>query len=199
MNSARIAQEELQEEYPDRKIYVVDSFAASSGHGLLVDKAANLKKEGMGIDELRDWVEENKLNVHHWFYSTDLTFFIKGGRVSKGAGLVGNMLGICPLLNVDFEGRLIPREKIRGKKKVMLRTLELMKEHAQDGLDYSGKCFISHSDMEAGAEALAAMIEEAFPNLDGKVEIYPIGPTIGCHTGPGTIALFFWGDKREAE
>ena len=119
--------------------------------------------------------------------------------MSKGAGLVGNMLGICPLLNVDYEGHLIPREKIRGKKKVMNRTLEMMLEHAAGGKDYSGKCFISHSDMEAGAEALAAMIKDTFPNLEGDVEIYPIGPTIGCHTGPGTIALFFWGDKREEE
>ncbi len=199
INSARLAQEELQEEYPDRKIYIIDSLAASAGHGLLVAKAASLKKEGMSIDDLFDWIEEHKLEVHHWFYSTDLTFFIKGGRVSKGAGLVGNMLGICPLLNVDWEGHLIPREKIRGKKKVMARTLQMMKDHAQDGTNYSGKCFISHSDMQEGAETLASMIEEAFPNLDGKVEIYPIGPTIGCHTGPGTIALFFWGDKREEE
>ena len=151
----------------------------------------------MGIDELYRWAEENKLKLHHWFFSTDLTFFIKGGRVSKTAGFIGSVMNICPLLNVDFEGKLIPREKIRTKKKVIARIVEQMEINAQDGLDYSGKCFLSHSLCREDADAVAALVEEKFKKLNGKVEIFPIGATIGSHTGPGTVALFFWGNKRE--
>lgn len=196
-NSACVARDELKERYPDRKIYVVDSLAASSGYGLLMETLADLRDSGMGIDELYRWAEENKLKLHHWFFSTDLTFFIKGGRVSKTAGFIGSVMNICPLLNVDFEGKLIPREKIRTKKKVIARTVEQMEINAQDGLDYSGKCFLSHSLCREDADAVAALVEEKFKKLNGKVEIFPIGATIGSHTGPGTVALFFWGNKRE--
>ena len=109
MNSALIARDMLTEKYPDRKIYIADSLAASSGFGLLMDRLADLRDEGMGIDDLYEWTLANRLRLHHWFFSTDLTFFIKGGRVSKTAGFVGGMLNICPLLNVDYLGRLIPR------------------------------------------------------------------------------------------
>lgn len=196
-NSAMIAKSELEEMYPDRKIYVIDSLAASSGFGLLVDKAADLRDEGMSIDELNAWVEANKRKLHHWFFSSDLTFFVKGGRVSKTAGFVGGILNICPLLNVDFEGKLIPREKIRTKKKVIKAIVEKMEEFAENGLDYADKCFISNSACLEDAAAVAALIEEKFPKLKGKVLINSIGTTIGSHTGPGTVALFFWGKERE--
>ena len=195
-NSACLAKTELEMKYPDRKIYVIDSLAAASGFGLLVDTVADKRDEGYSIDELYRWVEENKLNLNLWFFSSDLTYFIKGGRVSKTSGFIGTVLGICPLLNVDFEGHLIAREKIRTKKKVIKRIAEVMFERAQDGEDYSGKCFISHSLCEDDAKEVAALIEEHFPKLNGKVEIFPIGATIGSHTGPGTVALFFWGEKR---
>lgn len=195
-NSAMIAKDSLMEKYPDRKIYVVDSLAAASGFGLLMDKLADLRDSGMGIDEIYTWVEEHKLELNHWFFSSDLTFFIKGGRVSKTSGFIGSVLSVCPLLNVDFEGHLIPREKIRTKKKVIQRIVEQMEENAQDGLNYSGKCFLSHSACKEDADAVARLIEERFLKLNGKVEIFPIGATIGSHTGPGTVALFFWGNKR---
>ncbi len=196
INSAMIAKAELEEEYPDRKIYIVDSLAASSGFGLLMDKLADLRDQGMGLEEIYAWVEANKLMMHHWFFSSDLTFFVKGGRVSKTSGFVGTMLNICPLLNVDYQGRLIPRYKIRTKKKVIRAIVDKMEEHAQGGLDYSGKCYISQSDCYEDARAVADLVEERFPKLDGKVEINHIGTTIGSHTGPGTVALFFWGDER---
>lgn len=195
-NSACIAANTLSEKYPDRKIYIVDSLAASSGFGLLVDTLADMRDSGMEIDELRDWAENNKKKLQHWFFSTDLTFYIKGGRVSKASGFIGTVLSICPLLNVDYEGRLIPREKIRTKKKVIERIVEQMEQNAQDGLQYSGKCFISQSACMEDARAVADLIESRFPKLDGKVQIYPIGATIGSHTGPGTVALFFWGKER---
>ncbi|MBQ8596720.1 MAG: DegV family protein [Lachnospiraceae bacterium] len=195
-NSAVIAKEELSEKYPDRKIYVVDSLTASAGYGLLMDKLADLRDEGKSIDEIHAWVEENKLQLHAWFFSTDLTFFVKGGRVSKTSGFVGTLLNICPLLNVSFEGKLIPREKIRTKKKVIQAIVKKMEEHVKDGYDYTGKCYITQSDCFEDARAVADLIEEKFPKLNGKVVINYIGTTIGSHTGPGTVALFFWGDKR---
>ena len=196
-NSAMIAREELMEKYPDRKIYIVDSLAASSGYGLLMDKLADLRDEGMDIDSLYSWAEENKLKLHHWFFSSDLTFFVKGGRISKTAGFVGSVMDICPLLNVDYQGKLIPRFKIRTKKKVIQAIANKMEEFAQNGLEYSGKCYISQSDCPEDAKAVANLVEERFPNLNGKVEINDIGTTIGSHTGPGTVALFFWGSERK--
>ena len=196
INSALAAKQELEELYPDRKIYVVDSLGASSGYGLLMDKLADLRDEGMGIDELYAWTEKNKRRLNHWFFSTDLTFYIKGGRVSRASGFIGGVLGICPLLNMDNLGRLIPRFKIRTKRKVIQAIVEKMEEYADGGLDYSGKCYISQSACREDARAVADMIEERFPKLNGKVEINYVGTTIGSHTGPGTVALFFWGRER---
>lgn len=196
VNSANIAKEELEEKYPDRKIYVVDSLGASSGYGLFMDRLADLRDEGTGIEELYKWAQENKLKLHHWFFSTDLSFYVKGGRISKTAGFVGSVLELCPLLNMDNLGRLIPRFKIRTKKKVIQAIVNKMEEYAQDGLDYSGKCYISHSHCYEDAKAVADLVEARFPKLNGRVEIYYVGTTIGSHTGPGTVALFFWGNER---
>ena len=198
INSALIAQSMLEERYPDRKIYIVDSLSAASGYGLLMDKLADLRDAGYSIDELRDWAEENKGKMHHWFFSSDLTFFIKGGRVSKTSGFVGTLLNICPLLNVNSEGKLIPRQKIRTKKKVIEAIVKQMELYAENGTDYSGKCYICHSACLEDAKAVAALVESKFPNLDGNVLINNVGTTIGSHTGPGTVALFFWGGEREA-
>ncbi len=196
-NAANVAKNELAEKYPDRKIYVVDSLAASSGYGLLMDKLADLRDEGLSIEEVRDWAEENKLRLHHWFFSTDLTFFVKGGRISKASGWFGTVLQICPLMNVDHLGRLIPREKIRTKKKVIEAIVNKMETYADGGRNYSGKCYLSHSACYEDARAVADLVEERFSHLDGKVLINSVGTTIGSHTGPGTVALFFWGKKRE--
>lgn len=196
INSALVAKANLEEEFSDRKIYIVDSLAASSGYGLLVDKLADLRDDGMSIDSLYDWVEMNKKRLNHWFFSTDLTFYIKGGRVSKTAGVVGGILGICPLLNVDNEGKLIPRMKVKGKKKVFKAIVSKMEELSDNGCDYADKVYMSHSSCIDDAKQVAAMIEEKFPNTRGKIEINDIGTTIGSHTGPGTVALFFWGQER---
>ncbi|MCR5774359.1 MAG: DegV family protein [Lachnospiraceae bacterium] len=199
VNSAQIARQDLQEKYPDRKIYVIDSLAASAGYGLLMDILADMRDEGKTIDELKDYVEENKLYIHHWFFTTDLTYLVRGGRVTKTAGFVGNLLNICPLLNVNNEGKLIPREKIRTAKKVIREAVEKMKEHALNGTDYDGKCYISHSDCMDLVDQEVALIEEAFPKLKGKIEVTYIGTTIGSHTGPGTVALFFVGKDERTE
>lgn len=197
--SACIAAQQLRSSYPARKIFVVDSLGASSGYGLLMDTLADKRDEGLSIDALAQWAEEHRLMVHHWFFSTDLTFYVRGGRVSKTAGFVGTMLHICPLLNMDYQGHLIPREKIRSKHRALQAALQKMKEHAQDGTSYTGKVFICHSACEKDAQTLAHLVSEAFPHLAEEVQIFPIGTTIGSHTGPGTISLFFWGDERTPE
>ncbi|MBQ6824704.1 MAG: DegV family protein [Clostridia bacterium] len=195
-NSARIAGENLRAEFPDRKLYIVDSLAASSGFGLIMDTLADKRDEGMDIDALYNWVESNKRKMHHWFFTTDLTFFVKGGRVSKVSGWVGTVLNICPLLNVSHEGKLIPRKKIRGKKAVIKAIVEQMEQNAEGGLDYSGKCYMCNSACYEDARTVADIIEAKFPKLKGKVVINSIGTTIGSHTGPGTVAVFFWGKER---
>ncbi len=196
VNAARSAASVLRERYPGRKIYIVDSLGASSGYGLLMDTAATLRDEGMPADELAKWLEENRLKLHHWFFSTDLTFFVRGGRISKTAAVFGGLLEICPLMNMDNLGRLIPRFKIRTKKKVILEIEKKMEQYARGGLNYDGKCFISMSDCMGDARAVADLVEARFPKLNGKVVINNIGTTIGAHTGPGTVALFFWGSER---
>ena len=196
-NAANVAKEDLEQKYPDRKIYIIDSLTASSGVGLILDKMADLRDEGYSIDELYAWVEENKLKVQTWFFTTDLTFFVKGGRISKASGWFGTVLKICPLLNVDVNGKLVPREKVRTKAKVISAIVGKMTAHADGGADYSEKCFLSNAACLDDAKAVAQLIEEKFPQTKGKIVINNIGTTIGSHTGPGTVALFFWGDKRE--
>ena len=196
INSARNAALIVQERFPERKVYIVDSLGASSGYGLLMDTAATKRDEGLSAEELAAWLEENRLKLHHWFFSTDLSSYVRGGRISRAAAVFGGLLEICPLLNMDNLGRLIPRNKIRTKKKVISEIVTRMEQHAQDGLDYSGKCYISNSACYDDAREVANLVEARFSKLNGKVEINNVGTTIGAHTGPGTVALFFWGDER---
>ncbi len=196
VQSANIAAEMAREQFPDRRIEIVDSLAAASGYGLLMDRLADLRDEGYSLDELKAWAEANRKKMHHWFFTTDLTYFVRGGRVSKVSGFVGGALNLCPLLNVSNEGKLVARKKCIGKKKVIAEIVARMVEGAEDRLDYKGKCYLCHSACYDDAKAVADLIEAKFPQLDGKPQIYDIGTTIGSHTGPGTVALFFWGDER---
>ncbi len=196
INSAYTAKDILQERFPQRRIYIVDSLGASSGYGLIMDTLAEKKAAGMDMDSLYTWLEDHKLEMHHWFFSTTLEYYIKGGRISKTAGFFGTLLGVCPLLNMDNNGKLIPRKKVRGKKRVITEIVDRMAEHAQGGLSYGGKCYISNAGCYEDARAVADLVEGRFKNLNGSVEINHVGTTIGSHTGPGTVALFFWGDRR---
>lgn len=191
-NSACIAQDMLAEEFPDRTIYIIDSLTGSVGYGLLVDTALAKQSEGMDIHTLNQWLLDNRLKLGLWLMVSDLTYLVRGGRVSKASGAIGNLLNICPLIEFDDEGKLNVREKVRTKKKALKTQLEKMKTHASGGTDYNGKCFISHSDCLEDAKTLAAMVEEAFPHLDGPVEISNIGTVIGSHTGPGAVVLTYW-------
>ena len=194
-NSACVARNMLAEKYPDRKIYVVDSLAAASGYGLVMDDLADMRDAGKSIDELHTWIEENKLKMHHWVATTELKYLVRGGRLSKTAGVVGGILNICPIIHVDVNGKLQAGQKVRGKKKAIDELVKMMEEHAENGTNYSGKCFISHSACLEEATALKEQIEAKFPNLKA-IEIDNIGTVIGSHTGPGTFVLFFWGDAR---
>lgn len=195
-NSACTARSFLLEKFPERKIYILDSLGASSGYGLLMDTLADKRDEGMSLEDLAEWAERNKLRLHHWFFSTDLTFYVRGGRISKASGWFGTVLKICPLLNMDNTGRLVPRYKIRGKKAVIEEIVNKMVEHAEGGKDYTGKVFLSMSACPEDAAAVAELVSKTFRKMDGRPVIHNIGTTIGAHTGPGTVALFFWGDER---
>ncbi len=195
-NSACAAAQQLAEKYPNNKVIVVDSLCASAGYGLLMDRLADLRDSGMGADELAAWANAHKLEVQHWFFSTDLNFFIRGGRISKAAGLVGGLLKICPIMDVEPDGSLAVKEKIRTKSRAIERDLQKMEELAAGGRNYNGKCFISQSECIEDAREVANRVEAEFYHLNGPVRIFDIGATIGCHTGPGTVALFFWGTPR---
>ena len=184
---------QLQEEFPERKIHVVDSLAASGGQGLLVWYAVQHARAGKSIDQVRDWLEENKLHLAHWFTVDDLMFLFRGGRVSKTAAWAGTLLNIKPVLHVDDEGHLIPMEKVRGRKKSLNALIDHMEKSANKPIS-DQMVFITHGDCIEDAEYVAAKIKERFGVKE--VVINYVDPVIGAHSGPGTMALFFLADKR---
>ncbi len=194
--SALSAAEDLKERYPERKLLIVDSRGASSGYGLQMEALSKLRAEGKTIDELYDWSMQNRLHIHHLFCSTTLTYYVRGGRISPAAGKIGNLLGICPVMRMDHPGHLAVHSRVRTKKRALRALVDQMAELADGGEQYSGRCFISHSDCLEDALELKQQVEERFPHIDGEIEVYMIGTTIGCHSGPGTVAVYFFGKER---
>ena len=194
--SALSAAEVLKERFPERKLLIVDSRGASSGYGLQMETLARMRDEGKSIDELYDWALKNRLRIQHLFCSTTLTYYVRGGRISPAAGRIGNLLGICPVMRMDHPGHLAIHNRVRTKKRALKALVDQMAELADGGEAYSGRCYISHSDCEEDALALKQMVEERFKNIDGAIEVYMIGMTIGCHSGPGTVAVYFFGQER---
>ena len=192
INSARIAVTDLAEEYPDRKVVVVDSVAASLGEGLLVYLAVEQKRTGVDIDALADWINEKKYNVIHFFTVQDLNHLRRGGRLSSAAALVGTMLSIKPVLHVDDEGRLVPVTKIRGRRNSLDALVSFMEKHTTEKENHT--VFLSHGDALDDAKYVEKLICEKFGVK--RFVINEIGPVVGTHSGPGTIALFFVGNKR---
>ena len=191
-NSAQIAAEELRSDYPDRKILTVDTLAASAGIALLIDLIIEKKNNGATIEEAYAFAEETKLSICHWFTVDDLVYLKRGGRVSAATALVGNMLGIKPVLHVDNDGHLINVGKVRGRKTSIIALADKYGELAVD--TKNGKVYISHSDCIKDAEELAGIIETKY---GAKTELITnVGPVIGAHSGPGTLALFFVGRER---
>ena len=183
---------ELASNFEDRKIYTVDTLAAAAGQGMLVWMAAEMREEGNSIEEVRDWLEENKLHLAHWFTVDDLHFLERGGRVSKTAAFAGTVLNIKPVLHVDDEGHLIPMEKVRGRKKSIDALAQHMKETMVEPYEY--KVLISHGDCLEDAELLANKVKEI--NGVKEVHINCLDPVIGAHSGPGTLALFYLATSR---
>ena len=191
-NSSRIAVEELSEKYPERKLYTVDTLCASLGQGLLVYLAAKQRSEGRSIEEVRDWAEENKLHMCHQFTVDDLHFLKRGGRISATTAVVGSMLQIKPVLHVDNEGHLINIAKARGRQASLKALVDKMEKTAIDPANQV--VFISHGDCLEDAHTVEKMVKERF----GVKEVYInyVGPVIGAHSGPGTLALFYVGSER---
>ena len=196
VQNAKEVAELMKKEFPDRKLIVIDSYCSSSGYGMLVDYAADMRDEGCDMETVRDWVEANAKRVHHQFYSTDLKYFRRSGRVSGHAAAIGAVLNICPIMRLDESGHIVAYDKVRGRKNAIQKTVDTMAEHAEGGEQYSGKCFISHSNCLDSAEELKTEVEARFPNLAGKIKIFDIGTIISSHCGPGTVAVYFLGDTR---
>ena len=184
---------DLAAEFPERTLLAVDTLAASGGEGLLVWHAVQRARAGAPIGEVRDWVEENKLHLAHWFTVDDLMFLFRGGRVSKTAAWAGTMLNIKPVMHVDDEGHLIPLEKVRGRKKSLNALVDHMEKSAVQPIDQQ-MVFITHGDCLEEAEYVAEQVKERFGVKE--VVINYVDPVIGAHSGPGTMALFFLADKR---
>ena len=193
-NSTRIAAEELSEEFPDRKITIIDSLAASLGEGLLVHKAVMLKEQGADLDTVADWVEQNKLHIVHNFTVDDLFHLHRGGRVSKATAILGTMINVKPILHVDDEGHLIALSKVRGRKKSLQALVDSMEKQMGAYRSQNDIVFISHGDSLADAQYVADLVKQRF-GIESFLINY-VGPTIGSHSGPGTIALFYMGDYR---
>lgn len=196
IHNAFIAADMMREKYPGQKLLVVDTLCSSSGYGLLVDTVADMRDTGASIEEAYQWTLDNRNKVHHQFFSTDMTQFRRTGRVSGAAAAIATVLNICPIMRLDNKGAIKAYDKVRGKHKAIETTVNTMEQHAQGGRDYDQRCWICHSQCLDLAQQLAAQLEVRFPRLKGKIRICDIGTIIGSHAGPGTVAVFFYGDER---
>lgn len=195
-NNAEKAAAAMREKYPERKIVVIDSLCSSSGYGMLVDCAADMRDNNAELAEVEQWVLTIRKNIHHQFFSTDLKYFRRSGRVSGPSAMIGSMLNICPIMRLNEAGKIIAYDKVRGKKKAIERTVQTMTEHAVNSTDYEGKCYIAHSNCPEDAEEIKKAIKSTFPKLGKKIQVFDIGTIIASHCGPGTVAVFFMGDQR---
>lgn len=196
VHNAMLAAEELREKYPDRKIVVIDSLCSSSGYGMLVDTAADMRDAGKSIDEVAQWVLANRNTLHHQFFSSNMTQFRRTGRVSGATAMVATIMNICPIMRLDAAGAIKAYGKVRGKKKAVEATVDAMAEHAQGGVNYDQRCYVCHSQCPEDAQMLITALEERFPRVKGKIRMCDIGTIIGSHSGSGTVAVFFYGDER---
>lgn len=193
--NAVTAAEELMMKYPDKKIIVIDSLCSSSGYGMLVDYALDMHDNGVTMEEIEEWVLLNRKKIHHQFFSTELKHYRRSGRMSGSMAMIATILNICPIMHLNAEGKIIAYSKVRGKKKAIKTTVDIMMEHCENGKEYNGKCFICHSKCLEDAHALQSTLYETFPNIK-DIKIFDIGTIIASHCGPGTVAVFFLGDER---
>lgn len=196
INNAFLAADLLKEKYPDQRLLVVDTLCSSSGYGMLVDTVADMRDAGVSLDEAYQWVMDNRNRVHHQFFSTDMTQFRRTGRVSGAAAAIATVLNICPLMRLDSRGAIKAYDKVRGRHKALEATVDAMEQHAQGGREYDQRCWLCHSQCPELAQQMVDALEERFPHVKGKIRIFDIGTIIGSHAGPGTVAVFFYGDER---
>ena len=192
--NAMKAAEMLKAEFPERKIYVVDSLCACVGYGLFVDTVADLRDEGKDIDYLYDWAQENRVKVQHQFYSTTLTYFRRSGRISGLSALLGNLLKLCPIMRTDIDGKIVVYAKAMSETKALARTLEEVAKTIENGSEYDGKLWIGHSDYISAATKMVEELKKAYPKAN--IRIFDIGPVVASHCGPGTLSVYFWGATR---
>ena len=190
------AAEVLKDKYPDRRLVIVDSLCSSGGYGLLVDYCADLRDEGKNIEEIKDWVESNCNKVHHQFFSTNLKYFRRSGRVSGPSAIVGSILKICPLMRLNQEGKIVAYDKVRLTKNAIKETVLTIVNNIQNGKEYDGKMFIYHSESIELAKELEKEIIEQIPNMNGRIKMLNIGNIIASHCGSGTVAVSFIGNER---
>ena len=192
-NNSSLVARELAKKYPERKIFAVDSLAASMGEGLLVWYAARMQRAGSSIDEVKTWLDQNRCRLHHWFTVDDLNHLKRGGRISGTSALVGSMLGIKPVMHFDDEGHIILIDKIRGRRQSLDTLVKHMAKSSENPAEQM--IFVSHGDSLEAAQYVAERVKEKFGVT--QIEIGSIGPVIGAHTGTGTVALFYLGKDRE--
>lgn len=193
-SNAFAAAELLKKDFPQRKLYVVDSTCACVGYGLFVDTIADMRDGGTDIDSLYKWAQDNRRRVQHQFFSTTLTYFRRSGRISGPAALIGNLLKLCPIMRTNYDGKIIAYSKVMSESKAISKTLSEIEVLIDNGADYNGKLWIGHSNYINAATKTAEQLKIAYPKAD--IRIYDIGPVIASHCGPGTLAVFFWGQER---
>lgn len=191
------AKELLDKKYPDKKLVILDSLCSSGGYGLLVDICADMRDKGKSMKEIVTWVMNNRNRVHHQFFSTNMKYFRRSGRISGPTAFVSSTLGICPIMRLNSLGKIISYSKCRGTKRTIKSTFDTVCRNCQNGLDYNNKMIIYHSNSLKNALDLKRMLEDKFINLRGNIRLSEIGNIIGSHCGPGTVAVSFLGSERE--
>ncbi|MEQ0488572.1 DegV family protein [Anaerococcus murdochii] len=197
VQQAYMAQEKLEEKYPDRKIYILDSLTATSCEGLFVLGLNEMRKEGFSIEEVYNWGMENRYKVNSIFFTSDLTYLVRGGRVSKAAGSFGNLLNICPIMDTNTKGEIVVRDKIRTKKKAMKALVNKISDRLIRDFPYKNEIYIVHAYAPEDAEDLRERLLDELDDYSGEIKIYEIGTTVGSHVGPGLVGAGFWGKEKD--
>jgi len=197
VQQAYMAQKNLEEKYPDRKIYIVDSLTATACEGLFLLGINEMRKEGHSIEEVYKWALDNRLKVNSIFFVSDLSYLVRGGRVSKAAGTFGNLLNICPIMDTNTEGKIIVRDKIRTKKKAMKALTKKIADRLIKDFPYKNEIYLIHANAVDDAEELRQRLWDVLDDYQGDIKIYEVGTTVGSHVGPGLVGAGFWGKEKD--
>ena len=194
VNNAKKAAEKLQNENLPHKVVVVDTLCGGGGYGMFVDAVLDERDNGVDFETLCDWAEQNKYRLHSHLFSINLAHFRKSGRINGLTAFVGNLLGICPVMHVNNEGKIIAHEKAASERRAISKLISDMEQKADNGTNYNGKLWIQHSNCFALATQTRFALQEKFPHLK-SIHMCDVGTVMACHCGPGTVAIYFWGDE----